>query len=95
VVKTEKNLEKVRFELRNKEYDSYGEVEQLNPIVRMSEQVRKPVKRYSSPYFHFSFLLTATNEEPKSIREAIDSVEGRPWKDAMVKEMESLHKNDM
>jgi hypothetical protein len=39
-------------------------------------------------------VLTSTDEEPKSVREAVDSTEGRLWKDAMVEEMESLHKNE-
>jgi hypothetical protein len=39
-------------------------------------------------------VLTSTDEEPKSVREAVDSIEGRLWKDAMVEEMESLHKNE-
>jgi hypothetical protein len=41
-------------------------------------------------------VLTSTNEELKIVREAIDLAEGRLiWKDSMVEEMESLHKNDM
>jgi hypothetical protein len=47
------------------------------------------VKRYSPHDFHFAFVLTAINEEPKSVREAVDLKEGRLWKDAMVEEMES------
>jgi hypothetical protein len=39
-------------------------------------------------------VLSSTDEEPKSVREAVDSTEGKLWKDAMVEEMESLHKNE-
>jgi poly(3-hydroxyalkanoate) synthetase len=39
-------------------------------------------------------VLNSTNEEPKLVREVVDSTEGRLWKDAMVKEMESSHKNE-
>jgi hypothetical protein len=39
-------------------------------------------------------VLNSTNEDPKLIREVVDSTEGKLWKDAMVKEMESLHKNE-
>jgi hypothetical protein len=46
------------------------------------------------PNFHSAFVLTATDDEPKSVGEAVDSVEGKLWKDAMVEEMESLHKNE-
>jgi hypothetical protein len=48
---------------------------------------------YIPPKFHFVFVLTTTNEDPKSVKEATNTVEGRIWKDAMVEEMESLHKN--
>jgi hypothetical protein len=39
-------------------------------------------------------VLTTTDDEPKSIEEAIDSVEGKLWKHALVEKMESLHKNE-
>jgi hypothetical protein len=39
-------------------------------------------------------VLTDIDEEPKSVKEAIDLAEGRLWKEAMVKEMESLHNNE-
>jgi hypothetical protein len=70
-------------------------VEQLTLVVRRSERVRKPIERYSLPDFRSAFVLTATDDEPKSFGEAVDSAEGKIWKDAMVEEMESLHKNEM
>jgi hypothetical protein len=39
-------------------------------------------------------VLSSTDDEPKSVREAVNLIEGKLWKDAMVKEMESLHKNE-
>jgi hypothetical protein len=39
-------------------------------------------------------MLTAIDDELKSIGEAIDSTEGKLWKDAMVEEMESMYKNE-
>jgi hypothetical protein len=39
-------------------------------------------------------VLTATNEEPKSVREVVDLTEGKIWKDVMVEELESLHRNE-
>jgi hypothetical protein len=39
-------------------------------------------------------VLTTTDDEPNSIREAFDSTKGRLWKDDMVESMESLHKNE-
>jgi hypothetical protein len=46
------------------------------------------------PDFHSTFVLTTTDDEPKLVGEAVDSAEGKLWKDSMVEEMESLHKNE-
>jgi hypothetical protein len=86
----------VRFELRNKEDDldesneSEEEVEQLTLVVRRSERIREPIERYSPLDFCSAFVLTAIDDEPKSVGEAVDSAEGKLWKDAMIEEMESL-----
>jgi hypothetical protein len=88
------------FELRNEEDDSNElteseeEVEQLTPVVRRSERIRKLVERYSSPDFRSAFVLTAIDDEPKSVGEVVDSTEGKIWKDSMVEEMKSLYKNE-
>jgi hypothetical protein len=78
VVQKKNNPEKVRFELKNEEKyfsdestESDEEVEQPNPITRKYERVIKPVERYIPPNFCSSFVLTATHEEPKSIREKL------------------------
>jgi hypothetical protein len=100
VVQTENNPDTVRFELRDEEDDSDDftepeeEVEQLTMVVRRSERIRKLVERYIPPNLYFSFVLIFIDDEPKSVGEAVDSVEGKLWKDAMVKEMESLYKNE-
>jgi hypothetical protein len=39
-------------------------------------------------------VLTSTNEDPKSVKEVVNSIKGKLWKDSMVKEMESLQKNE-
>jgi hypothetical protein len=81
MVQTKNNLEKMCFELRNEEGDldesieSYEEVEQSTSVVRRSEQLKKPIERYSSPEVCFSFVLTTTNKEPKSDREEFESAE--------------------
>jgi hypothetical protein len=69
-------------------------VEQPTPVVRRSKRVRKPVERYSLLDFCSTYVLIAIDDEPKSVEEVINSTEGKLWKDAMVKEMESLHKNE-
>jgi hypothetical protein len=69
-------------------------VEQPTPVVRRSKRVRKPVERYSLPDFHSKFVLTSTDDEPKSVGEEVDSAEGKLSKDTMVEEMESFHNNE-
>jgi hypothetical protein len=39
-------------------------------------------------------MLNSIDEEPKSIGEAVDSIEDKLWKDSMVEEMELLYKNE-
>jgi hypothetical protein len=39
-------------------------------------------------------MLTTIDDEPKLIGEVVDSEKGKRWKDTMVEEMESLHKNE-
>jgi hypothetical protein len=63
-------------------------------VVRRLEIIRKSVERYSWPKFHYAFMLISIFDEPKSVGEAIDSIVVKLWKDSMVKEMESLHKNE-
>jgi hypothetical protein len=64
-------------------------------VIGRSERVRKPIKIYSMLDFHSAFVLTSTNEEPKLVREMVDSTEGRLWEDAMVEEMGSFQNNEM
>jgi hypothetical protein len=46
------------------------------------------------PDFHSAFMLTAIDDEPKSVGEALDLKEGKLLKYAMVEGMESLYKNE-
>jgi hypothetical protein len=97
---TENNPKTMWFELRNKEDNSdestklEEEVEQPTLVVRRSKRERKLVERYSLPNFRSTYVLTTINNEPKSVGEVVDSIEGKLWKDPMVEEMESLHKNE-
>ena len=51
-------------------------------------------ERYSPSTFCSNFSLTITDDDPRTVREAVDSEDGKLWKEAMVDEMASLHKND-
>jgi hypothetical protein len=75
----EKEPEKLVLELRNEEHDfdesneSDEKVESLTLVIWMFEQVRKPTEGYSPSDFHSAFVLSTTNDEPRSIKEAVDS----------------------
>jgi hypothetical protein len=96
----EKEPEKLVFAPRNEKHDLDQltkldeEVEPPTLVVRRSKRVKKPIERYSPLDFRYAFELSAIDNEPKSVREAVNSIEGKLWKDAMVEEMEFLHKNE-
>jgi len=51
-------------------------------------------KRYISSIFYSNFDLSITNDDPKNVREVVDSEDGKLWKEAMVDEMTSSYKNE-
>ncbi len=38
--------------------------------------------------------MSVTDDDPRTVKEAMDSEDGKLWKEAMVDEMASLHKNE-
>ena len=74
--------------------ESEEEVELQTPFVRRYGQARKKNERYSPPHFFSSFTLSASKEDSRTIKEAINSTKGKFWNKAMEEEMESLRKND-
>jgi hypothetical protein len=46
-------------------------------VLRRYKQVRKISKRYNLSDLRFSFVLIATNEEPNSVREEVESTKGK------------------
>ena len=91
-----KEPEKIEFELKEDESDSTDseEDEPQTPVVRRSVRERRQPERYSPSAFCSSFALTITDDDPRTVREAVDSEDGKLWKEAMVDEMASLHKNE-
>ena len=61
--------------------------------MRRSVRERRQPERYSPSTFCSNFALTITDDDPITVREAVDSEDGKLWKKAMVDEMASLHKN--
>ena len=70
------------------------EEEPQTPSLRRSIQERRQLERYSPSTFCSGFALTITNDDLKTFREAVNSEDGKLWKEAMVDEMASLHKNE-
>ena len=60
---------------------------------RLVRERRQP-ERYSRFSFCSNFSLTITDNDPRTFREAVDSEDGKIYKEAMVDEMASLHKNE-
>eukprot|EP00253_Pinus_taeda_P035838 PITA_35838 len=91
--------EKIEFELKEEESDFVVEEESEDeepqtPAVRRSIRERRQPERYSPSDFCSNFSLYVTNDDPKTVKEAVDLEDGKLWKEAMVDEMASLHKNE-
>eukprot|EP00253_Pinus_taeda_P031970 PITA_31970 len=94
-----KQPEKIEFELKGEESDYTVEEESEDeepqtPGVRRSIRERRQPERYSPSAFCSNFSLSITNDDPRYMKEAIYSEDGKLWKEAMVDEMASLHKNE-
>jgi hypothetical protein len=77
-----------------KEAEEEEEEEPHTPILRRSVRDRRQPKRYSPPYFRSNFSLSITDDDPKTVREAVNSEDSKLWKKAMVEEMDALDKNE-
>ena len=95
----EREPEKIEFELEGEESNSTEEVESEEeephtPILRRSSQERRKPERYSHLNFcsHFSFSIT--DDEPRNVKEVVDSWDTDIWKKEMVEEMGALDKNE-
>eukprot|EP00253_Pinus_taeda_P025870 PITA_25870 len=94
-----KEPEKIEFELKEEESDCTTEEESEDeeprtPAMRRSVRERRQPERYSPSAFCSNFALSVTDDDPRTVKEAVDSEDGKLWKEAMVDEMASLHKNE-
>jgi hypothetical protein len=62
--------------------------------LRRSVRERRLPERYTPSDFCSNFALSITDDDPRTIREAMDSKDGNLWKRAMDEEMASLDKNE-
>eukprot|EP00253_Pinus_taeda_P027597 PITA_27597 len=86
---TRKEPEKIEFELKEEESDSIVEDESEDEepqtsAVRRSVRERRQLERYSPFSFCSNFALSITGNDPRTVKEAIDSEDGKLWKEAMV-----------
>jgi hypothetical protein len=91
--------EKIEFELddaksKSTEEDEAEEEEPHTQILRRSVRERRQRERYSPLDFHSIFSLSITDEDPRTIREAVNSEDSKLWKKDMVEEMYALDKNE-
>eukprot|EP00253_Pinus_taeda_P016533 PITA_16533 len=94
-----KEPEKIEFELQEEESDSTAEEEseeeepQTTSVRRSIRERRKP-ERYTPSDFYSNFALSIIDDDPRTVKEAVDLEDGKLWKEAMADEMASLHKNE-
>ena len=99
VLPSKKEPKNIEFDLKDDESDSTEEHESEEedphtPVLRRSDRERRLPERYSPSDFRSNFALSITDDDPRTVREAVDSEDGNLWKRAMEEEMASLDKND-
>jgi hypothetical protein len=70
------------------------EEEPHTPVLRRSVRDRRKPERYSPPDFRSNFSLSITDDDPRTVREAVNSEDSKLWKKAMVEQMDALDKNE-
>jgi hypothetical protein len=76
------------------EEDEAKKEESHTPVLRRSVRERRQPERYIPPDFRSNFALSITDDDPKTVREAVNSEDSKLWKKAMVEEMDALDKNE-
>jgi hypothetical protein len=62
--------------------------------LRRSDRERRLLERYSPSDFCSNFALSITDDDPRTVREAVDLEDGNLWKRAMDEKRASLDKNE-
>ena len=90
----ENQPDKIEFELEGEESDSTEEEEPHTPVLRRSSREIRQLERYCPPDFHSHFAMSITNDDPRNVKDAVNSEDSNLWKKAMDEEMDSLDKNE-
>jgi hypothetical protein len=92
---TQDEPKKIKLELDDVKYETFEEEEEPHtPVSRRSVRDKRQRERCSPPYFRSNFALSITDDDPRPVREAVNSEDSKLWKKAMVEEMDALDKNE-
>jgi hypothetical protein len=91
--------EKIEFDLKDDESESTEEQESEEedlhtPVLKRSVREKRILERHTPSDFHSNFSLSIIDYDPRTVREAVDSEDGKLWKKAMDEEMAALDKNE-
>src|SRR5271156_6868330 len=87
-VPKEKEPDKLQFDIKDERGDSFEEsyssesdeeAEPQTPVLRRSDRVRRQAERYSPPDFRSNFVLSITDDDPRTAKEAMDSDDSKLW----------------
>jgi hypothetical protein len=92
--KIELDLDDAKSESSEEEEEKEEEEEPHTPVLRRAVRDKSQTKRYNPPDFRSKFSLSITDDDPRTIREAVNSEDSKLWKKAMVEEMDALDKNE-
>jgi hypothetical protein len=81
VLPSKEESEKIEFDLKDDESDSTEEQESEEedmhtPVLRRLVQEIRILERYTLSYFHSNFALSIIDDDPITVREAVDLEDG-------------------
>jgi hypothetical protein len=76
--KIELDLDDAKSESSEEEEEKEEEDEPHTPVLRRAVRDKRQTKRYNPPDFRSKFSLSITDDDPRTIREAVNSGR-RPW----------------
>jgi hypothetical protein len=92
--KIELELDDEKSESSKEEEAEEEEEEPHTPVLRRSVRERRQLERYSALDFRSNFALSITNDDPRTVKEVVNSKDSKLLKKAMVEEMDALDKNE-
>jgi phosphoribosyl-AMP cyclohydrolase len=75
--KIELELDDAKSESSEEEEAEEEEEEPHTPVLRRSVRDRRQPKRYNPPGFHSNFALSIIDDDPRTVREAVNSEDSK------------------